>query len=573
MQTPLATSSGNLTKTDLFLIISLTTIFVICLGLHIKMVFGDGVPLTTIGVEVGKTSSDPPVIVFFSTHRRGNDNLQIGDRLLSVGEVELQGLSQQQFQVAMAGQVRYGKSAVVTAERNGEIIYEKISAASGKVPWSHIPFVTGFAIIALIVILRAPDVQSSRLFFSAFMTLAIFQTSIGDGSDFQLIMAGWFFHVFGVISITLILLYVIGFPRAEVEADIRRIPRWVALVPALVWLAPRADSFFTAWLPAKDFTAYSFATDVFFLVSVVAILSWNYYCTDAANRRKLRWVLFGVYVAILPNIVMNTTGSLFPGVDIQWFHAISALCYTAIPISIWIAIAHFNLFDVDRVISGALSYTVLVVLLALLAEALLEPQAASLAMLLGLGADTGQLIFVALLAALAIPIQKIIRPTVERFFLPHHHNLNESIESLIDKISAANTASLDEISALIGISVTESLKPEFCAVYLRDENDWQASYCSGLPQAPSFTIAESVEIAAFFKRRVMPLRIDVRSKGDDNIQTLFSELQVTLVVPFLIQNECKAFLILSQKLSHDVYTKTDVSLLTAVAMQASLTHG
>ncbi|MGK0340001.1 MAG: hypothetical protein ACJAXW_000539 [Candidatus Azotimanducaceae bacterium] len=77
---------------------------------------------------------------------------------------------------------------------------------------------------------------------------------------------------------------------------------------------------------------------------------------------------------------------------------------------------HYNLFDVDGVISGSVLYTVLIVLFALLAEGLFEPIAASLATNFGAQADTGQFIFVRLLAALAIPVQAYLRPKVDHLF-------------------------------------------------------------------------------------------------------------------------------------------------------------
>lgn len=78
--------SRKLGRFDQLLLITLTSIFLVCIGLHIKMVFGDGMPLTSIRVEIGNGPDDPPVVVSFATERRGDARLQIGDRLLSVGE-------------------------------------------------------------------------------------------------------------------------------------------------------------------------------------------------------------------------------------------------------------------------------------------------------------------------------------------------------------------------------------------------------------------------------------------------------------------------------------------------------
>jgi hypothetical protein len=297
---------------------------------------------------------------------------------------------------------------------------------------------------------------------------------------------------------------------------------------------------------------------------------------DPASRRKLRWVLYGVYVAFIPIILIHVIGTLMPNAGVfLWLRTIGVLLYVAIPISMWIAIAHFDLFDVDRVISGTITYTLLVVLLALMAETLLEPFAAGLATQVGLDAGTGQITFVCFLAAIAIPMQRIFRPHIERVFLPDQHTLNESIEALIDEISDSSGANFEQLAQLIGTGVAESLKPSFCAVYIHDQDNWQSTYCSGLQQAPVFTSNQSAEISLFFRRRVMPLKISRTTNPDpeqNRVNEIFSELDVTIVVPFHHQNECMGFLVLGHKRSRDIYTKTDITLLTAVAMQTSLTY-
>jgi hypothetical protein len=64
-ETPSGKPSRKLAKFDLLLLVTLTSIFLVCLGLNMKMVFGDGSPLTTIAVEIGDGPDDLPVVVFF----------------------------------------------------------------------------------------------------------------------------------------------------------------------------------------------------------------------------------------------------------------------------------------------------------------------------------------------------------------------------------------------------------------------------------------------------------------------------------------------------------------------------
>jgi len=540
------------------------------------MVFGHGSPLTTIVADVGSGPDELPVVAFLTVERPGDDRLKVGDHLLSVGDVDLRGISHMGYQVAMAEQVRNGKTAEVRAERNGEIVIDYIRARNGNMPWSHIPFVVGFATLALIVILRAPDIQNSRLFFATFMSVAIFQTPIGDGSAFQLILSQFMFLGFGFISLTLVMLFVIAFPRPIVSEDWRRIPNWVAFIPSSFWLIIRLNYYLGGPLLAQDYRVYSFVIDILFFVSVLVILSWNYHCVDPASRRKLRWVLYGVYLAFIPIIMIHVIGTLIPNADaFLWLRGIGVFLYVAIPISMWIAIAHFDLFDVDRVISGTVTYTLLVVVFALMTETQLEPVAANLATQMGLDPGTGQITFVCILAAIALPVQRLVRPHIELLFLPHQHALNKSVEALIEEISQNNDANFEQMTQLIGNCVAESMEPSFCALYVRDQDNWQSTFCSGIDQAPVFTRDQSAAITRFLGRRVMPLRISsatIQDPEHNRVNAIFSDLDVTIVVPFHHHNACRGFLFLGHKRSRDIYTKTDLTLLTAVAMQTSLSY-
>lgn len=50
----------------------------------------------------------------------------------------------------------------------------------------------------------------------------------------------------------------------------------------------------------------------------------------------------------------------------------------------------------------------------------------------------------------------------------------------------------------------------------------------------------------------------------------FVDSVVQLVIPFNLHGHCVGFLSLSGKLARDVYNNTDLALLTAIAIQASL---
>ncbi|MGK0338742.1 MAG: hypothetical protein ACJAWF_003376 [Candidatus Azotimanducaceae bacterium] len=60
-----------------------------------------------------------------------------------------------------------------------------------------------------------------------------------------------------------------------------------------------------------------------FTVLIIAILGWNYWCVDSASRRRIRWVLIGVYLAFVPIACIQFTGAIFELGD--WFSGYRAL--------------------------------------------------------------------------------------------------------------------------------------------------------------------------------------------------------------------------------------------------------
>ena len=108
--------------------------------------------------------------------------------------------------------------------------------------------------------------------------------------------------------------------------------------------------------------------EVLFLVVLLGILTWNYRCADPIGRRRIKWCVVGVYVGVLPILVALSLSAARP--DFASFDLLVSLGWVlmlAIPVGLLIGIWRYNLFDIDRVISAAASYSALGVLVAALA--------------------------------------------------------------------------------------------------------------------------------------------------------------------------------------------------------------
>jgi hypothetical protein len=562
----------DLSFKDRVLLLTLTGIWLICLVFHTNMVFGEGDYLPAFIPAFDRSVDGTPVVVSLVADREhGGNALFIGDRLITMNDEPLEGITPIRFQFLFADYFSSGPIDLLI-ERDGVEIPLSIEASNTKISWSHLPPVIGYAAIALIVLLRAPGVRGSRLFFAGFMSLAIFQTVVGSGSGYLVVGGRLWFILMGSISLYLLLLWLISFPRPAKELDEkRRVPNWVALIVPVLFPLPRLNYYVNGPLSPEDYVLQTYMIDALFTLLVIAILGWNYWCVDGANRRKVRWVLFGVYAAFVPIALVQFTGAMFELGDwFFWIQSIVKLFYVAVPLSLFMAMRHFNLFDVDRVISGSVWYTAMIVLSALAAEALFEPIAASMATYLGAEGDTGQLIFVAVLAALALPAQAYLRPKIEGFFFPNRKNLSDSIEQLIDEVANTNTEDLEQVALIIGSRISMALELEDCAIYLFEDGEWVPVFRFGDKIKLNLGANESDELKQLLDGRLLPIRLKQANAKEATYASLFRGVDAELIIPFQSTNDSNGFICLGRKHSKDVFTNNDVALLAGVAVQVSM---
>lgn len=560
---------------DWTLLLSLTAVWILCLVLNLGTVFGEGEYLAAFIPAFDRTEDGTPVLVSLVADReQGGDGLAIGDRLISLNGESLVKITPIRFQFMLANGFSEQGRVDFLIERDAEQLPISIRPSTRKISWSHLPPVVGYATIAILVLLRAPNARGTRLFFTAFMTLAISQTVIASGSGYQVVGGRLFFIFMAMLTFALLVMWLITFPRPPIEDDPKpRVPLWVAFIVPILFPLPRLNYYFNGPLAPESYVLQTYSIDMLFTILIIAILGWNYWCVDPASRRKIRWVLIGVYLALVPIAIIQFTGALFELGDwFFWIQSIGLLFYVAVPLSLFMAMRHFNLFDVDRVISGSVLYTALIVLFALLAEGLFEPIAASMATSFGAEPDTGQFIFVGLLAALAIPIQAYLRPKVDHLFFRSQSNFRDSIDDLINEVASADTNDLEKVALLIGSRLSEVLEVKDCAIYLYQDEKWAPVFRFGTNINIEFDGDQAQDLKQLFERSMVPIRLKQGSNKEMQLADRFMGLNAELIVPFRSANNGCGFLCLGGKRSKDVYTNTDVTLLAGVAVQVALSY-
>jgi hypothetical protein len=255
--------------------------------------------------------------------------------------------------------------------------------------------------------------------------------------------------------------------------DDRSPGRWNQLWP---WLLSVNGLFFAMfWMgPYTVWEALWSGTAVLGMAAFLAVATAKFPGADRVARRQFKWVMLGTYAALVPLVVVVPL-SARPGLG--WLFVPSMAAGGFLPLSILISVARFNLFDVDRLVSGTVSYTVLMILLAFVGEVLFEPLAGWASSLLGVDPGMGQVAFVVTLAAVLVPTQRTMRPHVDRIFFSEGRALEEEAEDLLQEIARSDGAR--SVLDLAGGGVARLFEPRTCTVYQRSEVAFEPRLVAG----------------------------------------------------------------------------------------------
>lgn len=175
------------------------------------------------------------------------------------------------------------------------------------------------------------------------------------------------------------------------------------------------------------------------------------------ERQQLRWFVAAVLLAAVPITVSPLGGG--PG----WF-LLAFPGVVLVPVSVWIAVTRYHLYEIDRLISRGLSWAVLSgLLVAVYAGAVLVLQS-----LLG-GVTQGETLTVAgstlLAAALFQPLRRRIQVVVDRRFNRARYDAERTASDFAERLR--DEVDLVSLSDGIAIVVDTALRPTTIGVWIR----------------------------------------------------------------------------------------------------------
>jgi len=549
------------------LLIVLTGLWVACASLHLKQVISGQLAWVGVYVTAPDGAVDLPAVRGFwpGASRDAPGALQVGDRLRSVGTASLRGVGPFGFFAAAhaVAAERHHLRVPITYERAGVIGHTRIALEPVAYPWRILPLTLTLLVTAVLVMARRPGLPVARAFFLLAIAYGLHWTFFFGGQRWQ--SYAWL-AVFFTASTAMLPLVLRAFMVFPTEIAPARLPWWPWLFAVF---GPISLSWLVGWpLPPETGFRAVFALNVVFIATLLVVLTRNFRRAGALGRRQLKWVVLGIYCGTVPVLLVDVVAIVAPA--FWWLHELAVIAEIAIPLAVLIAIVRANLFDVDRLITGAAAATVLSVLGLAAVLSAVPPVAAAVSDAGGLNPDSVRLLLSLAAAAGIVPAYRLLGPRIERLLFHERHALRTGIDGLLRDLTTAEEP--DALYTLVGARLDALLRPFTCVIYAPLGSGFAPVFARGVEaaDAPPALAAPPAMVEAL---RAATTPLDLRQwpldRLDDTGRAAVEQLRAAVLLPAHRNGELAAVVCLGAKRSGDVYTATDLALLGAVADKVS----
>jgi class 3 adenylate cyclase len=516
-------------------------------------------------IAVGPTAPDAyPVVSGFYPWLPGEaSGLRVGDRVVRLGGADMRGVGPMGLVMLVPERARGATSVAVVYERAGERRESALPLGSLTALWPSLPGSLLFVLTGSLLLVRArPATRLVRAIAAMMLVSGIFlgTNALEPRAAVypQLLVRVLAETLLGPLAVWSMLEFRGDGPVGALE----RFGPWVLGVGGPIELFGRLSG-------TAETEAIGMALSLVIATTMLVIGTRIYRQADPVARRQARWVMYGFYCALAPSIAIFLMATVEPKLLPLAFPA--RLFGALVPISILIAVARYDLFDIDRLITATASYNVVLVLLVAAGLVLAPRVAAAAATSFGVDPWLGQTAVALALAGVVVPAHRRIRPRLERMFFPERWAVDRGVETLLRDLSHAG--GLDALLTRGGEGLDRLLRPESCVVFARDGTTFAPVFARGRAIPPAFG-AGSPLIAALRLRDGL-LALEGASDGprrhdlDPFDHAALETLEAAVVLPLGSGDGLVAFLCLGRKRSGDVYTPTDLRLLAMVADKLS----
>jgi class 3 adenylate cyclase len=536
-----------------------------CLGLHLAQVWRGGLAWVPVYVTPAADAAGHPVVrSFWSPEIAAGSELAPGDEILAVAGESLRGAGRLDFLTRVYQHVSVSRRVPVEIRSGGEVRAVLLELLPVPLSWRASVLAIAFVGLGALAFWRTRGFGPARLFFGFALCYGLHWSYFWGGPPLQTLAGISAFAVGPTLALPLAVRAALSFPLETASRGAwPRIWPWgfgLAGVGGATWA-------FGGPLPADWGLPLAAGGSVGCALAVLAILTRNYRRSGPTGRRQIKWVLVGIYCGLVP-ILLAGAATLLDR-NLWWLYEASLVSLLCIPFGLFVALSRDHLYDVDRLISAAATYTILSVLLiagllvavprlAHLASAQIDPTLAQTALSLAV-------------AIVVVGSRSRLDPWVQRLLFRERRALERGAFDL--RRDLASCEKPRDLLELLGERLEALLTPECTVIYLVDAEEIAPVFARGPAAAPSFDPEGA--LALRLAGQAAPLRVPARRR-----QGLWRELDLeegsaleamgaALLAPLRQQGVLAGFVCLGGKRSGDVYTETDLALLGSVADKAS----
>lgn len=489
---------------------------------------------------------------------------RVGDRVARIGETGLRGADVMEV---LARLHREGARATVEFERAGSRFTADLERRSREW-WQPIPFSIACALAMTLILLRRPDWPLARRGFVAGIGAAVGFLLYGfQGISLWMIPAALILIVPLAIALVIDLAFDMPSPRARRGWRCAAIAGW-----AVVYAGLHAAAL--GWAIPLTFREYAGARMAWIAVASTALLAAMMSChrrSNALERRQLRWVGLGFGMSLFTTTLAFLMHALaLPEAWVRAGFSVMNVCLAAVPLGVMVAVVWYDWLDVDRLISAATtSATIVGVLLAALLAAM-PTLASSVGSTLGAEPATAQALVAAGLAAVLVPGYRILHPRLDRLLFSGRHAFEQGGARLLAEIGGTQPAAV--LFEWLGARLDALLRPESLAVYRSEDGAFRPVQVRATLAPPALPLEGALfsALSARAEPIAAPRWSEAReAAGDPLARAALEMLGAALLVPLRSADVLIGFVSLGPKRSGDIYTRTDLALLTAVAARLS----
>jgi len=254
----------------------------------------------------------------------------------------------------------------------------------------------------------------------------------------------WWARLAAAVPVAFTVAWLLGSPVVDPDSVLKTVPNPLAIGP----LSQPLQAVYSQAAPATTIT----------LVVAAVSLVLRFRRARGIERQRLRWL--SLAAALAPPAVVLTAVGIVTGRDVlaNW----SAGLYLALlPLTIGASIVRYRLYDLDRIISRTLAYSLLTVLVAL--------GYAALTLGLGqlLGNDSSLAVAIATLAVAAAfqPVRRRVQRAMDRRFDRRRYDASRTIAAFSARLR--QQTDLDTLAEELLAVVDDTMQPTRASLWLR----------------------------------------------------------------------------------------------------------